>query len=138
VQRGGAGEQVEGLEDEADLLVADAGELVIVERGDVVAVEPVAAAGGRVEASDEVHQGGFAGAGGAHDGDVLVVADAQVDAAERVDLLVAHLVGLPEIAGDDDLAGEGALGGGSSVNFSWFGFEGHPVLRGGAYGSFRI
>ena len=45
VQRGGAGEQVEGLEDEADLLVADAGELVVVERGDVVAVEPVACLG---------------------------------------------------------------------------------------------
>ena len=98
VQRGGAGEQVEGLEDEADFLVADAGELVVVERGDVVAVEPVVALGGRVEAADEVHQRGFAGAGGAHDGDVLVVADAEVDAAEGVDLLVAHLVGLPEIA----------------------------------------
>ena len=45
VERGGAGEQVEGLEDEADLLVADAGELVVVELGDVVAVEPVAALG---------------------------------------------------------------------------------------------
>ena len=105
VQRGGAGEQVEGLEDEADLLVADAGELVVVELGDVVAVEPVLALGGRVEAADEVHQRGFAGAGGAHDGDVLVVADAEVDAAEGVDLLVAHLVGLPEIVGDDDIAG---------------------------------
>ena len=34
VQRGGAGEQVEGLEDEADFLVADAGELVVVEFAD--------------------------------------------------------------------------------------------------------
>ena len=41
MQRGGAGQQVEGLEDEADFLVADAGELVVVERGDIVAVEPV-------------------------------------------------------------------------------------------------
>ena len=40
------------------------------------------------------------------------MADAEVDAAEGVDLLVAHLVGLPEIAGDDDLAGVGAVGGG--------------------------
>ena len=45
VERGGAGEEVEGLEDEADLLVADAGELVVVELGDVVAVEPVACPG---------------------------------------------------------------------------------------------
>ena len=61
--------------------------------------------GGRVEAADEVHQRGLAGAGGAHDGDVLVMADADVDAAQGVHLLVAHLVGLPEIVGDDDLAG---------------------------------
>ncbi len=46
VQRGGAGEQIEGLEDEADLLVADTGELVVVELGDVVAVEPILALGG--------------------------------------------------------------------------------------------
>ncbi len=46
MQRGGAGEQVEGLEDEADFLVANAGELVVIELGDVVAVEPVLAAGG--------------------------------------------------------------------------------------------
>jgi hypothetical protein len=62
VQSGGAGEQVEGLKDEADLLVADAGELVVVECGDVVPVEPVAALRGRVEAADEVHQRGLAGA----------------------------------------------------------------------------
>jgi hypothetical protein len=84
VQRGGAGQQVEGLEDEADFLVADAGELVVVELGDVVAVEPVLALGGRVEAADQVHQGGLAGAGGAHDGDVLVVLDAERDAAQGV------------------------------------------------------
>jgi hypothetical protein len=110
VQRGGAGEQVEGLEDEADLLVADAGEFVVVELADVVAVEPVLALGRGVEAADEVHQRRLAGAGGAHDGDVLVVLDAQVDAAQGVDLLVAHLVGLPEIVGDDDVAGTGAVG----------------------------
>ncbi len=73
VEAGGAGEEVEGLEDEADLLVADAGELVVVELGDVVAVEPVFTLGRGVEAADEVHQGGLAGAGGAHDGDVLAV-----------------------------------------------------------------
>ncbi len=126
---GGAGEEIEGLEDEADLLVANAGELVVVELGDVVAVEPVVALRGRVEAADEVHQRGFAGAGGAHDGDVLVVADAEVDAAQGVDLLVAHLVGLPEIVGDDDVAGVGAGGvAGGDRGFDC-GFDGHPVLR---------
>ncbi len=129
VERGGAGEEVEGLEDEADLLVADAGEFVVVELGDVVAVEPVAALRGGVEAADEVHQRGFAGAGGAHDGDVLVVADAEVDAAESVDLLVAHLVGLPEIVGDDDVSGVRAGGVGGRERGFDCGFDGHPVLR---------
>ncbi len=59
-----AREEVEGLEDEADLLVADTGEFVVVELGDVVAVEPVFALRGRVKAADEVHQRGFAGSGG--------------------------------------------------------------------------
>jgi hypothetical protein len=131
MQSGGAGEQVEGLEDETDLLVADAGELVVVELGDVVAVEPVAALGGAVEAADEVHERGFAGAGGTHDGDVLVVADADVDAAEGIDDLVAHLIGLPEIVGDDDVAGVGTVGvGADAVVFrgdDFGGVDGHRV-----------
>ena len=45
VQRGGAGQQVEGLEDEADFLVADARQLVVVEFADQLAVEPVVALG---------------------------------------------------------------------------------------------
>ncbi len=52
----GAGEQVEGLEDESDFLVADAREFVVVEFADELAVEPVFALGGRVEAADQVHQ----------------------------------------------------------------------------------
>src|SRR5271168_2981321 len=52
VKRGGAGEEVEGLEDEADFLVANAGELVVVEFGDVMAIEPVAALGRGIEATD--------------------------------------------------------------------------------------
>src|SRR5439155_11741092 len=56
LQRIRPGEQVEGLEDEADLLVADLGEGVVVERLDLAAVQDVAAAGRRVEAADEVHE----------------------------------------------------------------------------------
>ena len=117
VQRGGAGKQVEGLEDEADFLVADAGQLIVVELADEMAVEPVAAFAGGIEAADEVHEGGFAGAGGAHDGDVFVAADAQGDAVESVDLLLgAHVVGLPEVFDDDDVAELGA-GRGLEVRF---------------------
>jgi hypothetical protein len=129
VERGGAGEEVEGLEDEADFFIADAGELVVIELGDIVTVEPVAALRRGVEAADEVHQRGFTGSGWAHDGNVLVVADAEVDAAEGVDLLVSHLIGLPEIVGDDDVAGVWA-GGVAGVDGGFdCGFDGHPVLH---------
>ena len=105
VQRGGARQQVEGLEDEADLLVADARQLVVVQLADQLAVEPVAALGGRVQAADQVHQRGLAGAGRAHDGHVLVVLDAQGDAAQRLHLLLrAHVVGAPQILDDDHVA----------------------------------
>jgi hypothetical protein len=62
------------------------------------------------------------------------VADAEVDAAEGVDLLVAHLIGLPEALGDDDLAGVGtSLGGWFGPGAFEFGvgcgFGGHRVLR---------
>jgi len=95
MERGGAGEQVEGLEDEANLLVSDAGKLIVVQLRDIVAVEPVFPLRRGVEAADEVHQCGLARAGWTHDGNVLVVADAEVDTAQGMDLLVAHLVGLP-------------------------------------------
>ena len=78
MQRGGAGQQVEGLKDEADLFVADARQLVVRHVADQVAIEVVEALGGRVEAADEVHQRRFAGAGGTHDGDIFAAPDLDV------------------------------------------------------------
>ncbi len=104
----GAGQQVEGLEDEADFLVADARQLVVVEFADQLAVEPVLALGRRIEAADQVHQRRLAGARRAHDGDVLVVPDAEIDAAQRVHLLLrAHVVGPPQVLDDDHVAVDG-------------------------------
>jgi len=60
VQRGGAGQQVEGLEDEADLLVADARQLVVVHVADQLPVDVVVALGGRIQAADQVHERRFA------------------------------------------------------------------------------
>jgi len=51
VQRSGPGQQVEGLEDEADLFVADARQLIVVQFTDQLVVEPVLPFGGRVQAS---------------------------------------------------------------------------------------
>src|SRR5947199_272886 len=55
-------QEVELLEDEADLRVPDPGERVRRQAGDILTAEHVAAGGGRVEAAQEVHEGGLAGA----------------------------------------------------------------------------
>ena len=91
-QRVGARQQIEGLKNEADFPVADFGELVVVHFADVAAVEFVGAAGWRVEAAEQIHQRGFAGAGRPHDGDVFAALDFQRHFAQRVDGLGAHLV----------------------------------------------
>ena len=78
---------------------------IVVQFADQLAVEPVFALGWRIEAADQVHQRRFAGAGRAHDGDVLVVLDAQGDAAQGLHLLLrAHVVGAPKILDDDHVA----------------------------------
>src|SRR5699024_7364573 len=73
------GDQVVALEDEADLHVADVGELVVVHPAGQLAVEVIAAPGGEIQAAQHVHQGGLARAGGADDGHELPPADGQGD-----------------------------------------------------------
>ncbi len=86
LEGGGAGEQVETLEDEADLGIADIGKFIAVEAGDIHAIEQVAAAGGAVEASDDIHEGRFAGPAGPHDGDKFPGMDLRCDPAHGVDI----------------------------------------------------
>ena len=102
VERGRAREEVEGLEDEPNLLVADARQLVVVHLADLLLVQQVAALRRRVEAPDQVHQRRLPRPGRAHDGHVFAFVDGDVDAAERVDLLGSHDVGFPEVLGFDD------------------------------------
>ena len=61
VERRGPRQQVEPLEDEPDLPVADDGELVLRHARDVLAVEDVGAARRPIEAAEDVHQRGLAG-----------------------------------------------------------------------------
>ena len=100
-----ARQQIESLKDEADFPVADGGEFVVIELADQAAREPVIAARGRIEAADQVHQRGFSRAGRTHDGDVFAFVDHDVHAAQGMQLLGAHFIGLPEIFGLDDDAG---------------------------------
>ena len=106
LERRRAGEQVERLEDEADLPVPDLGALVAVEPGDVDPVEKVAARRGPVEAADDVHEGALAGPGRPHDGDELARVDREGYAVEGPDLDLAHRVDLDEVLDPDDLQGQ--------------------------------
>jgi len=56
---GERGEEVEELEDEADFVAAEAGEVVIGEVGDGLAVDTDFPGGGTVEAADEVEEVDF-------------------------------------------------------------------------------
>ena len=93
LQRGGPRQQVEALEHEADHPAAHVGELGAGQPRHVLAVEQVAAAGGLVEAAHDVHHRGLAGARRPHDRDRRAGVDRQVDAAQRVDEVIAHHVG---------------------------------------------
>src|SRR5664279_2335177 len=74
---------VELLEDEADGFGANMVEVGGAEAGDILSVKPDFAAGGAVEASDEIDHGAFAGTGGAHHGDPLAGRDGERDVVER-------------------------------------------------------
>ena len=83
---GEVADQVEALEDEADLLVADARAVGEVEILDRLAVQQVTATAGRVEQSDDGQQRRFAAARRAGNGDVFALRDVQVNARKRVRL----------------------------------------------------
>jgi hypothetical protein len=82
--RGQPGQQVVRLEDEADLAVPHAGQLVLAQPADVLPIQHVRAAGRAVQAAQDVHQRGLARAGGSHDGEEFTLFDGQVDPSQRV------------------------------------------------------
>src|SRR5262249_42862340 len=101
----GPRQQVEGLEDEPDLSVADLGALVAAEAGHVHSVEKIAPGGRPVEAANDVHERALAGSRRAHDGDELGGSDREGDAVESADLDLAHLVDASQVLDADDVGG---------------------------------
>src|ERR1039458_114153 len=82
-ERACARDEVEALEDEADLAVAQVGEIVLVHLADVHAVDQIATARGYVQAAEDVHQRGLAAARAAHDRHEIAGVDPQRDVAQR-------------------------------------------------------
>jgi hypothetical protein len=81
-QRREMGDQMEVLEDKADGFAAETGEIRTAELGGIGAVDADGAGGGLVETAEEVQESGFAGAGGAHDGDPFALIGGEGDAVE--------------------------------------------------------
>ena len=98
------GQQVVLLEDEAQHLVPDGGQLVLIHLTHIPAVQQVRAGGGHVQAADDVHTGGLAGAGLAHDGHELPLPDLEGDVVRRLHSGVAHLVILADLPKFDQSA----------------------------------
>src|SRR6185369_14824593 len=69
--------QVEALKDEADGVEPEAGQLALAEGGGVLPDDADGAAGGDVDAADEVEEGGLAAPGGTGDRDELAPVDVQ-------------------------------------------------------------
>jgi hypothetical protein len=96
------GQQVEGLEDEADLLPAQLGQVLVVERRDLGAVDLNRARSRPVKPGEAVHEGGLPGSGRTHDRGELPPPEADAHVVERMDrgLTVAEV--LLELTCDND------------------------------------
>ncbi len=80
---GGEGvEEIKVLENEAEFFAAEAVEGVAFELGDVLVFDEDVAAGDAVDGGDDVEEGGFAGAGGSHDGDEFSLVDFEGDVVD--------------------------------------------------------
>src|SRR5215472_6297157 len=77
VPRGERGQQVVGLEDEADVVAAQPGQPPLRQRGDLGAADPHLPAVGAVQPRHAVHERGLAGPGRSHDGGERAEADLQ-------------------------------------------------------------
>jgi len=86
LEHGEVADQVEGLEDEADFLVADGGAFAGADVRHLASVQGVAPLGRRIEQAEDGQQGGFAAAGGPGDRHVFAPGDINMDTGQRVRL----------------------------------------------------
>ena len=103
--------QVEGLEHETDAVAAQLGQRGVFQGGDVGVFDEDVPGGGGVEAGEDVHHRGLAGAGGTHDGGEFAGTEADAHVVEGAHLGVAASVNLGDALESDDGRGRGLLGG---------------------------
>jgi hypothetical protein len=116
LERGERGQQLEGLEDEADRAPAQLGARILVERKELDPLDRDAALARRVEAGENREQRRLALARGADDGERFPGRDLEVDLAQNDEVEIPGLHGLPYAAraenGSGGVAARGERGGG--------------------------
>ena len=105
--------EVEGLEDEAELVAPQAREVAVVEVGELGPVDDDGARRRVVEPRQQVHQRGLAGAGRTHDGRELAGRERQRDPVQGVDRGFSLSVAAVQGIRGDDRGGVGARRNGS-------------------------
>ena len=76
------GEQIVRLKNEAEVLAADFGKLIVVHVGDIFVAEVIFAGRGAIETAEQVEQRRFAGAGRPHQGDEIPLREIQRHAVQ--------------------------------------------------------
>ena len=107
---GELGDQIEILKDEPDLAVTDPGKIVFRIAVDGDPVQTVDPGVRRIQAADDVHQGGFAAAGGADDADEFMGINVHGGVIQGTDALVADGVHLADVSEVDHSAPPQPLG----------------------------
>src|ERR1019366_1030396 len=102
LDRAGSGEKVETLKDKAQPFAADARQFRLRQPRDVDPFEIILSAGRPIEASEQRHQRGLPRAGRSHDGNKFAGLDHQVDAAQRMHIDVADVIGPRHVRDSDD------------------------------------
>ena len=120
LQRGHGGEEVELLEDEADVPQAEIHQLFFVHLLQVLPRDDDRAAGGLFQAGHHVEERGFAAARPPDDAHEFPGIDIQVHAVEGADPLLAHAVDLLQAPYADD---------GLQISTSFFSFHGRAKGR---------
>ena len=103
-ESGRAGQQIEVLKDEPDLVIANVRQLIAIERGNIGFIKHVSAGCRPIETTENIHECRFAGTARAHQRDKFAALDFERDAAHRVHFHLAGAVRLVDIAQPDDRA----------------------------------
>ena len=102
-------QQVEELEDEADLVAADAGQRVVRQAAQGFAVDGDDAGGGAIESAEQVEQRGLSRARGSDDRDHLAAGDGESDRVEGGHLAFAFELFRDAVEGDGSVDGHGPI-----------------------------